>query len=443
MDSWNIYKALISGNTKLAVVGLGYVGLPVALEFSKYVKVVCFDVDQNRIKQCQNVLYPTKSTEITWSDKSIEFTADPVKLKEARFIIVAVPTPTAGKERAPDFTALEHASRTVGENLSPGSIVVFESTVYPGVTENLCAPLIEQASDLKCGVHWKIGYSPERINPGDQVHTFSTICKIVSGMDEESAEEIQKIYNLVVKAGTHRVSSIKVAEAVKVMENSQRDLNIAFMNECSKIFDRSNIDTHEIITAMKTKWNALDFQPGLVGGHCIGEDPYYLMEYAKKINCDMPVLSHGRQVNENMASYVADRAVQEMLEVKKDLKQATVLIFGLTFKENCPDIRNSKVVDLINRLKTYQIEPVVTDAYADSESVKEMYGIKLVSFDQLPLADCIIIAVAHNAYKSIQLQELLEMYKDELQNNEKILIDVKSIYPLEALSASGIRFWRL
>lgn len=443
MKSQSIYQALLSKNTKLAVVGLGYVGLPVALEFAKYVQVVCFDVDQKRVSRCRNYLNISESTGIERADKSIEFTTDPAKLREARFIIVAVPTPTKDGDRTPDFTALEQASVTVGENLALGSIVVFESTVYPGVTEELCAPIIERASGLKCGIYWKIGYSPERINPGDQVYTFSTICKIVSGMDEESAEEIQNIYNIVVKAGTHCVSSIKVAEAVKVMENSQRDINIAFMNECSKICDKSHIDTHEVLTAMKTKWNALDFRPGLVGGHCIGEDPYYLMEYAKKIGCDTPVLSQGRHVNETMASYVAQRAVQEMIAVKKDFKRATVLIWGLTFKENCSDIRNSKIADLIAQLRTYQIEPIVTDEWADSEAVQKMYGIELVPFEELPLADCIIVAVAHNEYRSIPLQKLSQMYKDELPNNEKILIDVKSIYPLKELTASGLRFWRL
>lgn len=443
MISQSIYQALISGNTKLAVVGLGYVGLPAAIEFSKHVQVIGFDIDTKRISEYQNGIDLTKSTGKELSDTSMEFTSDAARLREARFIIVAVPTPATKEDRTPDFTALEQASRTVGENLAPDSIVVFESTVYPGVTEELCAPIIEQASGLKCGYDWKIGYSPERINPGDRVHTFSTICKIVSGMDEESAGEIQKVYDLVVKAGTYLVSSIRTAEAVKVMENSQRDINIAFMNECSKICDKSHIDTYEVFTAMNTKWNALGFQPGLVGGHCIGEDSYYLLEYARKIACDMPLLSNGRHVNETMASYAADRAVQEMLAAKKDLKRATVLIWGLTFKENCPDIRNSKVADLIARLRAYQIEPIVTDEWANPEDVREMYSIELVPFNKLPLADCIIVAVAHHEYKSITVKQLLGMYKNDLRNDEKILLDIKSIYPLKELSASGLRFWRL
>lgn len=440
--SQRIYQALVSGNTKLAVVGLGYVGLPVAIEFSKYVQVIGFDADTRRINAYRNGVDLTSSVGEEIQSTTIEFTSDPAKLREAQFVIVAVPTPTT-EDRSPDFTALMQASQTVGENLAPGAIVVFESTVYPGITEELCAPIIEQASGLKCGTQWKIGYSPERINPGDPVHTFSTIRKIVSGMDGESAEEIQKVYDIAVKAGTHLVSSIRTAEAVKVMENSQRDVNIAFMNECSKICDRGRINAHEVFTAMKTKWNALDFEPGLVGGHCIGEDSYYLLEYAKKIGCGTPILSHGRHTNEAMASYVAHRAVKEMLAARKDLKRAKVLVWGITFKENCSDIRNSKVADLIAQLRTYQIAPIVTDEWADPEAVREMYNIELTPFEKLPPADCIIVAVGHREYQSIAMEQLLKMYKNDLQNDEKILLDIKSIYPLEALTASGLHFWRL
>ena len=442
MKLQSIYQALVSGDTKLAVVGLGYVGLPVAIEFSKYVQVIGFDIDPKRISAYRNGIDPTNSVVEEIQSGTIEFTSDPAKLREAQFIIVAVPTPTT-ENRSPDFTALMQASQTVGENLAPGTIVVFESTVYPGVTEELCAPIIEQVSGLQCGVQWKIGYSPERINPGDSVHTFSTVRKIVSGMDEETTEEMQNVYDLAVKAGTYPVSSIRTAEAVKVMENSQRDLNIAFMNECSKICDKSHIDTHEVFTAMNTKWNALDFQPGLVGGHCIGEDSYYLLEYAKKIDCGTPILSHGRHTNEAMASYVAHRAVKEMLAARKDLKRAKVLVWGITFKENCSDIRNSKVADLIAQLRTYQVDSIVTDEWADPEAVREMYSIELTPFEKLPPADCIIVAVGHREYQSIAMEQLLKMYKNDLQNDEKILLDIKSIYPLEALTASGLHFWRL
>lgn len=440
--SQHIDEALVSGSTKLAVMGLGYVGLPMAIAFSKHVQVIGFDIDPKRICAYRNGIDLTGSVGKEIQSTSIEFTSDPAKLREAQFIIVAVPTPTT-EDRSPDFTGLQQASSMVGENLAMGTIVVFESTVYPGVTEELCAPIIERCSGLKCGTHWKIGYSPERINPGDPIHTFSTIRKIVSGMDEESAEEIQRVYNLVVKAGTHLVSNIRTAEAIKVMENSQRDVNIAFMNECSKICDRNHIDTHEVLTAMKTKWNALDFQPGLVGGHCIGEDSYYLLEHAEKIGCDMPVLSHGRRTNETMASYVAQRAVKEMLSVQKDLKGATVVIWGFTFKENCSDVRNSKAADLIAQLRVHQIDPIVSDEWADPETVREMYGIELTPFEKLPLADCIIVAVAHQAYESIPVEQVLKMYKTDLKNDEKILLDIKSIYPLDSLIASGLRFWRL
>lgn len=442
MNFQNICQALISGNEKLAIVGLGYVGLPVALEFARYVQVIGLDIDQKRIDDYKHGIDVTQKRKEELEGAAIEFTTDPTRLKESRFIIVAVPTPTKA-DNTPDLTLLENASRMIGENLTAGTIVVFESTVYPGITKALCMPTIERSSGLKCGVDWKIGYSPERINPGDQVHTFPNICKIVSGMDAESAAEIKKVYDIAVKAGICPVSSIETAEAVKAIENSQRDINIAFMNECAKICDKLNIDTGEVLSAMNTKWNALGFQPGLVGGHCIGEDSYYLLELAKNLKCDAPILAHGRRVNESMAPYIADRAVQEMLNVQKDIKKATVLVWGITFKENCPDIRNSKVIDLINRLKMYQVEPIVTDENADNDAVQEKYGVRLVPFDELPLADCIIVAVGHNAYKSLPMQKLLSMYKDELPNNEKVLLDVKSIYSLDELYASGIHFWRL
>ncbi len=437
-----IVQALLSGSTKLAVIGLGYVGLPAAIEFSKYIHVIGFDIDQKRIRAYQNDLDSADSGVEEIQNSSIEFTSDPGRLREAQFVIVAVPTPTA-QDRTPDFSALMEASRIVGENLAHDAIVVFESTVYPGVTEELCVPVIEQVSGLKCGQHWKIGYSPERINPGDPVHTFSTVRKIVSGMDKETTEEIQKVYELAVKAGTYPVSTIRTAEAVKVMENSQRDVNIAFMNECSKLCDKSDIDTYEVFEAMKTKWNGLAFQPGLVGGHCVGEDSYYLLEYAKKIGCSMSVLSHGRNTNEAMADYIACKAVEKMMGAKKDLKDCTVLVWGITFKENCSDIRNSKAADLIAKLRTYQINPIVTDEWADLESVREMYGIELVPFEKLPPADCIIVVVGHQRYQSLSTEQLLKMYKTDLPDNEKILLDIKSLYSLEELNASGLCFWRL
>ena len=323
------------------------------------------------------------------------------------------------------------------------TFVVFESTVYPGVTEDICVPIIEKESGLKCGVDWKIGYSPERINPGDKVHTLTTIRKVVSGMDAESAEEIKKVYDIVIKAGTYPVSNIKTAEAVKVVENSQRDINIAFMNEIAIICDKLGIDTDEVLAGMNTKWNALGFKPGLVGGHCIGVDPYYLTNAAEKLGYHSQIILNGRQVNDSMGGFVADAAIKEMIEAGMAPKKATVVILGLTFKENCPDTRNSKVVDIINRLKEYDIHPVVADAWADPEVAKHEYGVDLVPFDELPKADCIIVAVGHNAFRSMSMMQLKEMFKPELADEEKVIIDVKSLYRMDELKASGMRFWRL
>lgn len=442
IDFSNIYEKLVAKEEKLAIVGLGYVGLPIAVEFAKYVQVIGFDISEKRIKAYNDGIDVTQELKEDLKDTTIEFTTDSSKLKEAKFMIVAVPTPIKD-DCKPDLTLLESASQIIGENLTTGTIVVFESTVYPGVTETICGPIIEQASHLKCGVDWKIGYSPERINPGDKVHTFSTICKIVSGMDLEAMMEIQKVYNIAVKAGTCLVSSIKTAEAIKLIENSQRDVNIAFMNEVAKICHQLDIDTNEIVEGMKTKWNALEFQPGLVGGHCIGVDSYYLLELARQVECDSSILLHGRQTNESMASYVADVVVREMLVAGKDIKKATILILGITFKKDCSDIRNSKVVDLIDKLKMYHIEPIISDAYANSDDVQETYGIPLVPFDNLPLADCIIVAVGHRAYQSITTDKLLSMFKEELPNDKKVLIDINSIYNKDDLDASGIHFWQL
>ena len=320
---------------------------------------------------------------------------------------------------------------------------MFESTVYPGVTEDICIPIIEKESGLKCGVDWKIGYSPERINPGDRVHTLTSIRKVVSGMDEESAAEIKKVYDIVIKAGTFMVSSIKTAEAVKVVENSQRDINIAFMNEIAIICDKLHIDTDEVLAGMNTKWNALGFKPGLVGGHCIGVDPYYLTNAAEKLGYHSQIILNGRQVNDSMGAFVADAAIKQMIEANKAPKQATVVIMGITFKENCPDTRNSKVVDIIKRLKEYDIEPVVTDMWADAEVAKSEYGVELVPFDKIPKADCVIVAVGHNEFRSMSMMKLKALFKDELTDDERVLLDVKSLYRMDELTASGMRFWRL
>ncbi len=442
MQFTDIYQGLVAGTEKLAVVGLGYVGLPAAVEFAKHVDVIGFDIDVSRVSAYKNGMDATREVGEAIRNTTVDFTADPTKLKDARFIIVAVPTPVKA-DCTPDLSLLEKASEIIGENLQAGTIVVFATTVYPGVTEEICAPIIERASGLARGADWKIGYSPERVNPGDKVHTLSSVCKIISGMDEETAAEIQKVYNIVVQAGTYRVSDIKTAEAVKVIENTQRDVNIAFMNEIAVICDRWGIDTDEVLSGMRTKWNALDFRPGLVGGHCIGVDPYYLLAAAEKFGCRSRLISDSRQVNDSMAFYVADTAVRELRAVKAEWEKATVVVLGVTFKENCPDIRNSKVIDIINRLRTYGIEPIVADAWADSAAVKREYGVTLTPFEKLPKADCVIAAVGHRAFRALSVRQLPTLFKENLPDREKILLDVKSIYRIDDLRASGMRFWRL
>ena len=442
MDFSNIYSGLISGTEKLALVGLGYVGMPIAVEFAKHVKVIGFDINEKRVEEYRSGIDATNEIGAAIKNTAVEFTADPSRLREARFIVVAVPTPVKD-DKTPDLSPVEGASRIVGQNLSKGSIVVFESTVYPGVTEDICVPIIERESGLKCGTDWKIGYSPERINPGDRVHTLTSIQKVVSGMDEESAAEIKKVYDIIIRAGTFPVSNIRTAEAVKVIENSQRDINIAFMNEVAMICDRLHIDTAEVLDGMNTKWNALGFRPGLVGGHCIGVDPYYLTSAAEKLGYHSRIILNGRKVNDSMGGYVADAAIKEMIEAGMAPKKASVIILGITFKENCPDTRNSKVADIISRLREYDISPIVSDPWADAAAAKQEYGVDLVPFEALPGADCLIVAVGHNQYRSMSVMQLKEMFRPELADEEKVLIDVKSLYRMDELKASRMRFWRL
>ncbi len=442
MEFNNLYQGLISGKEKLALVGLGYVGMPIAVEFAKHVNVIGFDINEKRVYEYQNGIDSTNEVGEAIKNTTVDFTADPFRLKEARFIIVAVPTPV-NPDKTPDLRPVEGASRTVGQNLTPGSIVVFESTVYPGVTEEICIPIIEKESGLKCGEDWKIGYSPERINPGDAVHTLTNIVKVVSGMDEESSREIKKVYDIVIKAGTFPVSNIKTAEAVKVIENSQRDINIAFMNEVAMICNLMGIDTIEVLAGMNTKWNALGFKPGLVGGHCIGVDPYYLTNVAEKLGYHSQIILNGRKVNDSVGAFVADAAIKEMIEAGLAPKKATVVILGITFKENCPDTRNSKVVDIIERLREFDINPVVTDDWADPEVAKHEYNVELVKWDELPKADCVIVAVGHDKFRSMSMMTLRKLFKDETPEEEKVLVDVKSLYRMDELRASGMRFWRL
>ena len=441
MEFRSIYSGLISGREKLALVGLGYVGMPIAVEFAKHIQVIGFDINERRVEEYRNGIDSTNEIGDAIRHTTVDFTADPARLREAKFIIVAVPTPI-NADTTPDLRPVKSASRTVGQNLTPGTIVVFESTVYPGVTEDICVPIIEAESGLKCGVDWKIGYSPERINPGDRVHTLTNIRKIVSGMDEETVGVIQKVYDIVINAGTVPVSTIRTAEAVKVVENSQRDINIAFVNEIAMICDRMGIDTDEVIYGMNTKWNALGFKPGLVGGHCIGVDPYYLTNAAEKLGYHSQIILNGRKVNDSMGTYVADAAIKQMIEAGLAPKKANVIILGITFKENCPDTRNSKVVDIIRRLNAYEIGTIVADPWADAQVAKQEYGVDLVPFEELPQADCLIVAVGHKEFRSLSMMQLKRLFK-EVPDEEKVLIDVKSLYRLDELKASGMRYWRL
>ncbi|MBR2706474.1 MAG: nucleotide sugar dehydrogenase [Mogibacterium sp.] len=442
MEVNEIYRGLIAGKEKLALIGLGYVGMPIAVEFAKHINVIGFDINKKRIEEYKNGIDSTNEVGEAIKNTTVDFTADPGRLSEASFLIVAVPTPVKD-DNSPDLGPVMGASKIIGQNLSVGSIVVFESTVYPGVTEDVCVPIIEKESGLECGVDWKVGYSPERINPGDRVHTLTNIKKVVSGMDEESANEIKKVYDIVIKAGTFPVSTIKTAEAVKVVENSQRDINIAFMNEIAIICDKMGIDTDEVLAGMNTKWNALGFKPGLVGGHCIGVDPYYLTNAAEKLGYHSQIILNGRQVNDSMGSYVADAAIKQMIEAGMAPKKATVVVLGLTFKENCPDTRNSKVVDIINRLGEFDIDPVVTDNWADPNVARKEYDVELTPFSDIPKADCVIVAVGHNEYRSMSMMQLKSLFKEDLLDGEKVLIDVKSLYRMDELKASGMRYWRL
>lgn len=436
----SIYQDLLDGKTKLSLVGLGYVGMPIAVEFAKHVKVVGFDINDHKVAQYKAGVDPTNEVGDEVVDKtSVEFTCDPTMLEAARFHIVAVPTPV-NQDKTPDLTPVIGASKTLGSHLKPGSIVVYESTVYPGVTEDVCVPILEHESGLKCGVDFKVGYSPERINPGDKVHTLTTIRKIVSGQDATALEEIKNVYDIVIAAGTYPVSTIKTAEAVKVVENSQRDINIAFMNELAMVFDRMGIDTSEVVAGMNTKWNALGFKPGLVGGHCIGVDPYYFTYEAEKLGYHSQIILAGRKVNDGMGEFVADAAIREMVQAGLAPAKAKVGVLGITFKENCPDVRNSKVDDILRRFKQYGVKPLVCDPWADAADAKKSYGVDLVSMDQMRDLDAVIVAVAHDKFVAMNSNDYKALFADK-PNNEKVLVDVKSI--LNKDDFAGYRYWRL
>ncbi|MCI5683403.1 MAG: nucleotide sugar dehydrogenase [Clostridiales bacterium] len=439
----SLYDKLVAGEERLALVGLGYVGMPIAVAFaSKGLSVIGFDLNEKKIELYRSGIDPTKEVgNDAVKASSVEFTSDAEKLREAKFIIVAVPTPV-NLDHTPDLSPVIGASEIVGKNLTKGAIVVYESTVYPGCTEDICIPILERESGLKCGVDFKIGYSPERINPGDKVHRLENIRKIVSGIDAESLEEIKNVYDIVIEVGTYPVSNIRTAEAVKVVENSQRDINIAFMNELAMVFDRMNIDTNEVVSGMNTKWNALGFRPGLVGGHCIGVDPYYFTYQAEKLGYHSQIILNGRIVNDGMGKYVADAAVKKMIEAGQAPKHSKVAIFGLTFKENCPDTRNSKVNDVIKRLNEFGIEPIVVDPWASAEDAMREYGVKLTPVEEVKDVDCIIVAVAHNEFVSLGLEKIKTFFANR-PDCEKVLLDVKGLFDIQELDASGLKYWRL
>lgn len=438
----SLYQKIISREEKISLVGLGYVGMPIAVAFSKKVDVIGFDLNSAKIELYKNGVDPTNEVgDEAVKACTVEFTDDETRLREAKFHIVAVPTPV-NQDHTPDLKPVIGASEIVGRNLVEGSIVVYESTVYPGVTEDVCIPILEKESGLKCGVDFKVGYSPERINPGDKVHRLENIHKIVSGMDAESLEEIKNVYDLVIEVGTYPVSTIKTAEAIKVVENSQRDINIAFMNELAMVFDRMGIDTNEVVDGMNTKWNALGFRPGLVGGHCIGVDPYYFTYEAEKLGYHSQIILNGRIVNDGMGKFVADAAIKNMIAVGQAPKKSSVVILGLTFKENCPDTRNSKVDDIIKRLNEYGITPTVVDPWASERDAMHEYGVTLTKLEDVKNADCIIVAVAHNEFKALSLDSIKKMFKS-CDDAEKVLVDVKGLYKVSELDASGMRYWRL
>lgn len=425
---------------ELSLVGLGYVGMPIAIEFAKRgVKVIGFDLNAAKIETYKSGIDPTNEVgDEVIKNTTVEFTANEEDLKRAKFHIVAVPTPV-NDDHTPDLTPIEGASRILGRNLTKGSVVVFESTVYPGVTEEVCVPILEKESGLTCGVDFKIGYSPERINPGDRVHRLNTITKIVSGMDEETLDVVAKVYEIVVDAGVHRAENIKVAEAAKVIENSQRDINIAFMNELSIIFNKMGIDTQSVLKAAGTKWNFLKFYPGLVGGHCIGVDPYYLTYKAEEMGYHSQIILSGRRINDDMGKYVAESAVKNLIKADKTVKDAKVAILGFTFKENCPDTRNTKIIDIVNELREYGIEPIIADPTADAAEAKRLYGVEFVDMDTIQKMDAVILAVAHTEFSAFKMERMDKFFAE----GKKVLLDLKGLLNRKEYENAGYLYWRL
>lgn len=435
----HLYEKLVSKEEKLSLVGLGYVGMPIAVAFAKKINVIGFDLNAQKIDLYKSGIDPTHEVgDEVLSKTTVDFTADEGRLREAKFHIVAVPTPV-NNDHTPDLSPVEAASAILGRNLSRGSVVVFESTVYPGVTEDICVPILERESGLKCGVDFKIGYSPERINPGDKVHRLETIKKIVSGMDAETLDCVAKVYELVVDAGVYRAESIKVAEAAKVIENSQRDINIAFMNELSIIFNKIGIDTKSVLEAAGTKWNFLKFSPGLVGGHCIGVDPYYLTYKAEMMGYHSQIILSGRRINDDMGKYCAENCVKNLIAADKAVKNAKVAILGFTFKENCPDTRNTKIIDIVKELKEYGIEPLIADPVADAAEAKHLYGVDFAAMNTIKNMDAVILAVAHTEFSNFSIEQMDNFFGE----GKKVLLDLKGLLNRKEYEAAGYSYWRL
>lgn len=434
-----LYEKICKKEEKISLVGLGYVGMPIAVAFAKKADVIGYDLNSKKIDTYKAGIDPTNEVgDDVIRQTTVEFTADEAKLREAKFHIVAVPTPV-NDDHTPDLTPVEGASKIVGRNLTKGSIVVYESTVYPGVTEDVCVPILEKESGLKCGVDFKVGYSPERINPGDKVHRLETIVKIVSGMDDEVLDVIAKVYELVVDVGVHRANSIKVAEAAKVIENSQRDINIAFMNELSIIFNKMGIDTKSVLEAAGTKWNFLKFSPGLVGGHCIGVDPYYLTYKAEMMGYHSQVILAGRRINDDMGKYVAENVVKNLISADKSVKNAKVAILGFTFKENCPDTRNTRIIDIVNELNEYGIKPVISDPEADAEEAKHLYDIEFVDMNTIVDMDAVVLAVAHDSFSTLSIADVDKFFGE----GKKVLLDIKGLLNRKEYENAGYSYWRL
>ena len=438
----NLYEKIKNREEKISIVGLGYVGIPIAAAFAKKVNIIGFDISNEKVELYKKGIDPTKEVgNDAIKETTVEFTADESKLQTAKFHIVAVPTPV-NEDHTPDLMPVESASRIVGRNLTKGSVVVFESTVYPGVTEEICIPILEAESGMKCGQDFKVGYSPERINPGDKEHRIETIVKVVSGMDKESIDIIANVYSLVVNAGIYRAESIKVAEAAKVIENSQRDINIAFMNELSIIFNKMGIDTKEVLNAAGTKWNFLNFFPGLVGGHCIGVDPYYLTYKAEKLGYHSQIILSGRRINDDMGKYVVENLIKNLIKENVPVKDAKVAILGFTFKENCPDTRNTRVIDIVNELKEYGINPMIADPEADAEEAKHEYGIVFDSVEDIKEMDAVVVAVGHDQFLRFNQEDFNKMFK-EGANGRKVLLDIKGILNRKEYESAGYKYWRL